>query len=191
MPDCDRCGRKITAEEAVIIPISDPSKPNQILCAACARTLPVKQPKRENSLYSRGLFFCIVGAALGALIWYELLIFTHQDIPLLAVMTGWLAGQAYLIGVGHKRNLWGQVTAAAITFFAITIFQYFSVSYQTLSSLSQAHFHDLPLIIPLQMAYNQTLVMIARDPFVLVIWAAGLWVAWFWTAERKISGGRV
>jgi hypothetical protein len=184
---CNRCGKKITAEEAVIIPVDDVSKPNLILCPACAASLEQEKESSVKPTYKRGIVLSLIGAASGILIWYGFLRLTDKELSIFALITGWLAAQFFLWGSHQMRNRRGQITTALIVLASILIHQYFSISYQVLSGLSKAHYHNLPDFIPLKMAVIQTGEKIVSDPYIIVIWVIGIWIAWFWTAKKVVT----
>jgi hypothetical protein len=182
---CNRCGRKITAEEAVIIPIEDATKPNLIFCPSCAAIREREDLQSKKPSYQRGILFSIFGAAIGISIWYGILTVTNKDLSVFALVTGLLAAQFYLWGSRQNRNFTGQIIAAGITLIALSIYQYLSISYQVLTGLANQHYHNLPSMIPIKMAFNQTGSIIASDPFIVVVWLVAIWIAWFWTARKE------
>lgn len=187
MITCSKCGRVITAEEAVILPVSDPNLPNRILCPACAELVGQQSGRPEQSFLKRGLVFCLFGAAIGIFVWDIIFRFTGNDLSIFALIIGWLTAQFFVWGSHGLRNPAGRFACGAITLTAILIHQYLKVSYQILTALIREHYHNLPGLIPLKMAVIQTENQLKTDPFTLLIWLMGIWVAWFWVSKKRLS----
>ena len=72
----------------------------------------------ENGSFLRGLIMSIVGALIGALLWYGVVIATDYELGLIAWGVGILAGLGMLLGYRETDDL-GGITAAFVALAAI------------------------------------------------------------------------
>jgi hypothetical protein len=94
---------------------------NVMACASCADQAQRGQPKDSHLAYSRALMLGIGAAVLGLILYAGFAIVTEIVIGYVALAVGWLVGKAMLKGSNGIGGLRYQVTAAILTYAAVSV----------------------------------------------------------------------
>jgi len=137
-----------------------------------------------------GALLCgLVAGAVGAAVWFAIVVVTNFQIGLLAVIIGALVGTGVLIGSGRKRNMRLQLLSVALTLAAMAAAEYFIVRHFVVEYLveeGRASAADVPLFFPLELAWDFVLAAIEDDPLTLVFWGIAVWTAFRVPAPEKV-----
>jgi len=102
-------------------------------CAAKAQT-EIQEQSRDANLQG-GILLGALGAALGALGWYALVLFTNTKFGIAAVGVGWLVGRAVLLGAGNKKGGALEVAAAALALVGLIGGEYLIINHAARDSI--------------------------------------------------------
>lgn len=91
-----------------------------VLCERCRRALEAQLAAGGAAgKLGRALLYGLVGAALGAAVYYAVLAITNLEIGLIAILVGWLVGRAVRRGSGGFGGRRYQLLAVGLTYLAI------------------------------------------------------------------------
>lgn len=136
------------------------------------------------------LVYGLVAGALGAAIWFAIVVVTNYEVGLLAVLIGAAVGTGVMIGSGRKRNLNLQLLSVTITLAAMAGAEYFIVRHflvEYLVEQGQASASQVPMFLPLDMAWDFVTSAIQDDPLTLVFWAIAVWTAFRVPRPEKVA----
>src|SRR5256885_12374195 len=88
-----------------------------------AEELLAKQTSEPKMLGA--LLYGLVAGVLAGAIWFAIVIVTQHEVGLVAVVVGWLVGQAVVLGSGRKRGLKLQLLSVAIALATMAGAEYF------------------------------------------------------------------
>jgi hypothetical protein len=92
-----------------------------LACERCATQLQSQLPKDSHAAFVRGLVFGVGAAILGLILYAAFGIITGIVIGYVALAVGWLVGKAMRKGSNGMGGLRYQVTAAALTYAAVSM----------------------------------------------------------------------
>jgi hypothetical protein len=109
---CANCGAAISESYHML---------NQtVLCERCRTALEAAVTTPPDAAeFTRALVFGLGGAALGAAIYYAVLVITNLNIGLIAIAVGWLVGRGVQKGSGNRGGVRYQLLAVALTYAAV------------------------------------------------------------------------
>ncbi len=119
----------------------------------------------------------LMGGALGALIWWGVVVVTNYQIGLIAIVIGWAAGQGVHILSGRKRALSLQIISVAITAVSYSMASYW-VSRTFILKYAAEHSVEatLPLFPDPSLLFD--VVSSGMEMLDLLFVAIALWQAW-------------
>lgn len=128
----------------------------------------------------------LLGGALGALIWWGVVVVTNFQIGLIAIVIGWAVGQGVHILSGRKRALSLQIISVAITAISYSIASYYvgRTFFQKYAAENNID-GGLPLIPDLSLFFD--VVTSGMEMFDLLFVAIALWQAWKMPAPLVIQ----
>jgi hypothetical protein len=92
----------------------------QVFCPACKGRFEAQLVRGSNAgRFAKAAVFGLGGAMVGAGIYYAILALTGYEVGLVAILVGWLVGQAVQRGSGGRGGWAYQVLAVGLTYFAI------------------------------------------------------------------------
>jgi hypothetical protein len=93
----------------------------QVICAPCRGKLEAfaRGDGSGTLRFVRALLFGLVGAAIGAGIYYAILALTGYEIGLVAIVVGWLVGRGVSMGANARGGALYQALAIVLTYIAI------------------------------------------------------------------------
>jgi len=92
-----------------------------MVCGSCALRLKSEMPLETGGVYARGLIFGIGAAIVGMALYAAVTIATGWEIGLVSLAVGWLVGQGMMKGTGGFGGRKYQLTAVALTYFAVSV----------------------------------------------------------------------
>ena len=90
-------------------------------CGSCALRLKSEMPVETGGAYTRGLLFGAGAATVGMALYAAVTIATGWEIGLVSLAVGWLVGTAMMKGSGGLGGRKYQLTAVALTYFAVSV----------------------------------------------------------------------
>ncbi|MEO6120147.1 MAG: hypothetical protein ABIP12_05600 [Terriglobales bacterium] len=90
-------------------------------CGSCALRLKSEMPVETGGVYARGLLFGIGAALAGMALYAAVTIITGWEIGLVSLAVGWLVGTGMMKGSGGFGGRKYQLTAVALTYFAVSV----------------------------------------------------------------------
>jgi len=127
------------------------------------------------------LLYGLVAGAVGAAIWYAIVVVTNYEVGIVAVLIGWLVGQAIVFGSGRKRGLKLQLLSVLITLTAMVGAEYFIVREFVVQYVTEnagaAQASQIPLFLPLDVAVDFIVGVVQDDPLTLLFWGIALYAA--------------
>ncbi len=90
-------------------------------CGSCAMRLKTEMPVETGRGYTRGLLFGIGAAIVGMALYATVTIVTGWEIGLVSLAVGWLVGKGMVKGARGFGGRKYQITAAALTYFAVAV----------------------------------------------------------------------
>ncbi len=135
----------------------------------------------ENPNVVRALIFGLVAGAVGAALWFAIVVITQWQLGLVAVGIGALVGTGVMLGAGRKYGRRLQLLSLAITLAAMVVAEYFIVREFVVQILTEEHGADyaenVPLFLPLSLAWDFVVEGVQADVTQLFFWALALWTA--------------
>jgi len=150
----------------------------------------MRRERTDGADMPRALLYGLVAGALGAAIWFAIVVVTNYEIGLLAVIIGALVGTGVVIGSGRKHNLRLQLLSVTITLAAMAFAEYFIVRHFVVEYLVEqgsASSADVPLLFPLDLAFGFIAAAIQDDPLTLVFWGIAVWTAFRVPRAPKVA----
>ena len=119
---CARCGRALTTEDRV-------EADDRSFCRACWETLRQELSSAIAAMsadvpYARAAVGAVLGATVGALLWWGFTVVTHLALGLVAVAIGFLTGLGAVRFAGGKRSRGLQVLSVVVAVAAFGIASY-------------------------------------------------------------------
>jgi hypothetical protein len=176
MYTCNRCGRRITAEEAVIKTPAGGSGDNLILCSSCsARPLPVVSKNQSNPVLLKGIGLVLLAVIVGV-IWFGLFFVTGYPWDFLSVLAGWGMGRLQLRFFPRKQTSNAGLSAILLTILVIAIREY--LIFGTVNDFSTPPNGLWGLIIqPPAQVISAWMSGLTADPFRILMWLVSIWIA--------------
>jgi hypothetical protein len=150
----------------------------------------LRREQTEGANMVGALVYGLVAGAIGAAIWFAIVVVTNYQVGLLAVIIGALVGTGVMIGSGRKRNMRLQLLSVVLTLAAMAGAEYFIVRHFVVEYLVQqgtASAADVPLFFPLDLAWEFVVAAVQDDPLTLVFWGIAVWTAFRVPAAPRIS----
>jgi len=144
----------------------------------------------EGANMPRALLYGLVAGAIGAAIWFAIVVLTERELGLVAVIIGALVGTGVLVGSGNKRNVRLQLLSVLITLAAMTAAEYFIVRHFVVAYLVDKYgataSGQVPMFLPLDVAWDFVVSAIQDDPLTLLFWGIAVWTAFRVPAPAKV-----
>lgn len=109
---CKGCGQPITGSYYRV--------GSNLACPSCAERLKREGPQDNQAAFTRGLLLGIAGAVLGCILYSGFVIMTGISIGYLALAVGFIVAKAILIGSKGIRGKRYQISAAILTYLAVS-----------------------------------------------------------------------
>lgn len=127
------------------------------------------------------LLYGLVAGAVGAAIWFAIVVVTNYEVGIVAVLIGWLVGRAVVFGSGQKRGMKLQLLSVLIALAAMVGAEYFIVREFVVQYVTEnagaAQAAQIPLFLPLDIAVDFIVGVVQDDPLTLLFWGIALYAA--------------
>ena len=90
-------------------------------CAACTERIRREGPENPHGAFAKAVMFGIVAAVCGLIIYAMFEIMTGLIIGYVSLLVGWMVGKAMMMGSGGFGGRRYQLTAALLTYMAVSI----------------------------------------------------------------------
>ena len=111
-PECTQCGASIRTSYYEL--------GGRVFCPACKGRFETELSRGSGAgRFAKAALFGLGAAAVGAGIYYAILALTGYEVGLVAILVGWLVGQAVHRGAGGRGGWAYQSLAVGLTYFAI------------------------------------------------------------------------
>ncbi len=181
MYHCQKCGREVSAMEAVIKPAENLDDDNIVLCPICAESLNQTEQKILKTNQKRfGLAILIsLGLVVG---WLTLFLITASTWEVFTVFSGWIIGVYFNQNKTNRNNVSGWGMAVMFTIFVILLREWIMLSIVISTSLASLS-GDIGLI-PVKYIFQAFFVQISANPTLVIFWIISMALAGI-TANRK------
>ena len=150
----------------------------------------LRREATEGANMPRALLYGLVAGAIGAAIWFAIVVLTERELGLVAVIIGALVGTGVLMGSGNKRNVRLQLLSVSLTLAAMAGAEYFIIRHFVVEYLVEqgsATASQIPMFLPLDVAWDFVVSTIQDDPLTLLFWGIAVWTAFRVPAPAKVS----
>ncbi len=189
MTTCQRCQAEIPEGHQVEVRGRGRQAQNALLCANCAAELEREmQAETENPNLILAALAGLGAAAIGALVWYGVVVITNYQVGIIAAGIGWLVGIAVVFGSGRKRGPALQAISVIITLMALAVSQYLIMRHFAVEYLTEQEpgFPGLPLLLPVGLMFELVVEGLKSDLLTIVFWGIALLAAVATPARRRL-----
>ena len=187
MTTCQVCQTEIPEGQQVEVRGKGRQGLNSLLCPNCAAEIDRQfEAETENPNLILAVLAGIAAAAVGALIWYGIVVITNYQLGIIAAGLGWLVGLAVVFGSGRKRGLPLQLTSVIITLVALVASEYLIVRHFLVEYLTEQGYSGFALFMPLDVMWELVVTGITEDLLTLLFWGIALVVAFTTPARRQL-----
>ena len=141
----------------------------------------VREKQTSDPDMLNALLYGLVAGAVGAAIWFAIVVVTNYEVGIVAILIGWLVGQAVVFGSGKKRGMKLQVLSVLLTLAAMVGAEYFIVRQFVVQYVAEqagaAEAAQIPLFLEPDIAFDFVAGVVQDDPITLVFWAIALYAA--------------
>lgn len=125
---CSNCGATGRQEEGWWI---RPDKDQTVvLCPNCKMQVDQELAQQSQDVnMGRAAVFGALAAAIGAGVWYGLVVLTDYKLGIVAIGVGWLVGKGVVVGAGNKRSVSLMVVGGVLSVLALVAGEYFIVNH--------------------------------------------------------------
>jgi len=178
MLNCASCGNPIPAGREVVFAGQGKNATSITVCANCASALEqALQAETSGANIVGAVLFGLGCALIAALVWYGVVVISNYQLGIVAVLIGWLVGQATMLGARRKRGLAVQVISVLSTAIAMLLSEYLIVRHFVVQSLAEEGYTNIPLLLPVTLIVQLIIDGIKADPMTLLFWGIALWEA--------------
>jgi hypothetical protein len=131
-----------------------------------------------------GLLAGLVAAVLATALWYAVVVVSHYQLGIVAIVVGFLIGQAVVLGASSRGSIVLVAISLVLTLVALVLSEYLIV----LNFVSQEIGESIDVIQPPALALEIVIESVKADPLTLAFWAIALFQA-FTIPARQLSRG--
>jgi len=173
---CHRCGREVSAMEAVLHPPKNPDQDNIVLCPICA--VSIDQSRINVTRENWRKFWYVVAICISlVVVWSVLIVLTASTWEVFAVFSAWVIGVYFNRKKSFTPSLPEWSLAVVFTIFVILVREWILLSLVAAASINvdDRNYFSLPIanvwrIFVVQISINPTLIFL----WIISIGIAGL-----------------
>ena len=154
-----------------------------------------ERKRLETPNLTRALLFGLVAAVIGGAIWFGIVWVTNRELAIVAILVGFLVGQAIVIGSGRRYGRRLQALSVVLTLGAMVLAEYLIVRQSAVAYILDTYGQDaanaVPLFLPVDVASDFIVGGIQDDPVQLLFWAIALWTAFRIPGSPKTAAAPV
>lgn len=156
------------------------------ICPSCRAALVAPLPGSEAGRVLKAIVTGVGAGLLGAAIWYAIRRFAHLQLGLVAVMVGFMVGNAVRKASGNRGGVGYQVLAVALTYLCVA-----ANWLPDILEIFAGRFHKNAIgleIVKVTMAVLSLPVLLCKtDPILLLIIGFAFYQAWKLNKPRSLS----
>jgi len=145
------------------------------------------RPAATNDILG-GLLAGIVAAVLATGLWYAVVVVSHYQLGIVAIVVGFLVGQAVVFGSGRRGSVVLVGSSVVLTLLALVISEYLIVA--NFFSQQLAPGETIELIQPPSFVVEVVVESVKAEPLTLAFWAIALFQAFTIPARRLARSAR-
>jgi hypothetical protein len=142
-------------------------------------------PASANNILG-GLLAGIVAAVLATALWYAVVVVSHYQLGIVAIVVGFLIGQAVVLGASNRGSIALVAVSVVLTLLALVISEYLIVANFVSQQLAPGE--TIELIQSPGFVLDIVIESVKADPLTLAFWAIALFQA-FTIPARQLSRG--
>jgi len=142
-------------------------------------------PASPNNILG-GLLAGIVAAVLATALWYAVVVVSHYQLGIVAIVVGFLIGQAVVLGASNRGSIVLVGISVVLTLLALVISEYLIVANFVSQQLAPGG--TIELIQSPAFVLDIVVESVKADPLTLAFWAIALFQA-FTIPARQLSRG--
>lgn len=145
------------------------------------------RPAASNDIL-RGFLAGIVAAVLATGLWYAVVVVSHYQLGIVAIVVGFLVGQAVVFGSGRRGSVVLVGISVVLTLLALVISEYLIVANFVSQQLAPGE--TIELMRPPSFVVDVVVESVKAEPLTLAFWAIALFQAFTIPARRLARSGR-
>jgi hypothetical protein len=122
-----------------------------------------------------GLLAGVVAAVLASALWYAVVVVSHFQVGIVAIVVGFLVGQAVVLGAGRRGSVALVGISVLLTLLALVISEYLIIANFVAQELAPGE--TIELIQPPAFVLEIVFESLKADPLTLAFWAIALFQA--------------
>jgi hypothetical protein len=131
-------------------------------------------PASPNDILG-GLLAGIVAAVLATAMWYAVVVVSHYQLGIVAIVVGFLVGQAVVLGAGRRGSVVLVGTSVVLTLLALVISEYLIIANFVSQQLAPGEM--IEVIQPPAFVLEVVIESVKTEPLTLAFWAIALFQA--------------
>jgi hypothetical protein len=131
-------------------------------------------PASRNHILG-GLVAGVVAAVLATALWYAVVVISHYQLGIVAIVVGFLVGQAVVLGAGRRGSIVLVGISVGLTLLALVISEYLIVANFVSQQLAPGE--TIEVIQPPGFVLEVVIESVKADPLTLAFWAIALFQA--------------
>jgi hypothetical protein len=131
-----------------------------------------RQPASANNILG-GLLAGIVAAVLATALWYAVVVVSHYQLGIVAIVVGFLVGQAVVLGASNRGSIALVGISVVLTVLALVISEYLIIA----NFVGQELGETIEVIQPPGFVLEVVIESVKADPLTLAFWAIALFQA--------------
>jgi hypothetical protein len=140
-------------------------------------------PASANNILG-GLLAGIVAAVLATALWYAVIVVSHYQLGIVAIVVGFLVGQAVVLGASNRGSIALVGISVVLTLLALVVSEYLIVA----NFVGQELGGTIEVIQPPDFVVEVVVESVKADPLTLAFWAIALFQA-FTIPARQLPRG--
>lgn len=133
----------------------------------------------------RGFLAGLMAAVLATALWYVVVVVSHYQLGIVAIVVGFIVGQAVVLGARRRGSVLLVGISVALTLFALVISEYLIVANFVSQQLGPGE--TIEIIQPPSFVVEIVIESIKAEPLTLAFWAIALFQA-FTIPARHLGG---
>jgi hypothetical protein len=122
-----------------------------------------------------GLLAGVVAAVLATAVWYTVVVISHYQLGIVAIVVGFLVGQAVVLGAGRRGSIVLVGISVVLTLLALVISEYLIIANFVSQQLAPGE--TIEVIQPPGFVLEVVIESVKTEPLTLAFWAIALFQA--------------
>jgi hypothetical protein len=122
-----------------------------------------------------GLLAGVVAAVLATAVWYAVVVISHYQLGIVAIVVGFLVGQAVVLGAGRRGSIVLVGISVVLTLLALVISEYLIIANFVSQQLAPGE--TIEVIQPPGFVLEVVIESVKTEPLTLAFWSIALFQA--------------